>query len=439
MTSPSTVLVVDDDVEVANDHARILRAIGYTPISETIPEEVELRLRRNPEIDLVLLDIQMPRQNGIELLERIKVCRPEVGVIMATVVNDVEEAVRAIRGGAYNYLLKPLQRPQVERVLHSYFSNQPAPVIADLRFRSFITGQAEFREIFRRVQAFAEAEVPVLLLGETGTGKELVARLVHALSPRKDRRFLPVNVAALPGSLFESELFGHVRGAFTGALQDRAGYFEKAGDGTLFLDEIGELGPEQQAKLLRVLERRTYSRVGETEEREAGARIVLATNRDLRGDLAAGAFRKDLFFRISNHAISLPPLRERGDDIELLATYFVRKYSSQFGRPLQGLSPKALDLLRTYAFPENIRELEGMISAAVLLEETGLIRPESLPEALRARREEVPELERTRCETIRKVLSECQGNQTRAARRLGIARQTLNRVLKDYRERGWMS
>jgi two-component system, NtrC family, response regulator HydG len=359
--------------------------------------------------------------------------------VMATVVNDVEEAVRAIKAGAYNYLLKPLQKDQVARVLRSYFSNQPPLVTDDPRFKPFITGHSEFQSIFRRVQVFADADVPVLLLGETGTGKEVIAQLIHAISKRSDRRFLAANVAAIPPALFESELFGHARGAFTGALQDRSGYFEHAGEGTLFLDEIGELGLEQQAKLLRVLQGRTYSRVGETEERQTSARIVLATNKDLREQVALGRFREDLFYRISNYCVTLPPLRERGNDIELLATYFVRKYASQFGRSVQAIAPAALDLLRKHSFPGNVRELEGMISAAVLLEESPRIEAASLPDSLRALPQDLPELDRARCETILKVMAECDGNQTEAAKKLGIARQTLNRLLKEYRERGWTS
>ncbi len=434
---PRKVLVVDDDPQVAEDHAGILRAIGYPASTQTVPENVEPQLHRNPDIDLVLLDIRMPGMNGIELLHRIKLRRPDVGVVMATVLNDVEHAVKAIKGGAYNYLLKPLRKDQVERVLGSYFSNQPESVIQDARFRPFITGCDAFKEIFRRLKAFAEADVPVLVLGETGTGKEVVAQLIHALSRRGESRFLPVSVAALPESLFESELFGHARGSFTGAAQDRAGYFEEAGEGTLFLDEIGELALEQQSKLLRILQSKTFSRVGETEIRETRARLVLATNRDLAKEVREGRFREDLYYRIANYCVVLPPLRERGDDVVLLARYFVQKYASQFGREIEGLSPEALDRLRRHPFPGNVRELEGVISAAVLLEQSRQVQAASLPETLPGGDDESP-LERSRCRTILKVLAECQGNQTRAAEKLGIARQTLNYLLKKYRELGWM-
>ena len=437
-SASNTVLVVDDDREVAEDHARILRGIGYSPRTQTSPQDVETLLSREPDISLVLMDIRMPGLNGIDLLQRIKVRRPDIGVVMATVVNDVEHAVRAIKAGAYNYLLKPLQADQVERVLQSYFSNQPAPVTDDPRFRPFVTGHPAFKEIFRRVKVFAETELPVLLLGETGTGKELIAQLLHALSSRSGSRFLATNVAAIPPTLFEAELFGHAKGAFTGALQERAGYFEAAGDGTLFLDEIGDLGLEQQSRLLRVLQDRRYVRVGETTERESAARIVLATNRDLAAEVNAGRFREDLYYRISNYVVRLPPLRERGDDIGVLANYFARKYASQFGRPVTGFSGDALERLKAYSFPGNVRELEGIVNAAVLLEDGVSIRASSLPDQVTAAPLPESDLERVRCRTIQRVMAECDGNQTRAAEKLGIARQTLNGLLKTYRENGWI-
>src|SRR5262245_8058955 len=316
MTKAPTVLVVDDDKAVAASHADLLHGIGFRSLTQTVPEDVEPCLARQPDIDLVLLDIQMPGINGIDLLHRIKLRRPDVGVVMATVVNDVEHAVRAIRAGAYNYLLKPLQRHDLERVLQSYFSNQPKVLTEDPRFRPFVTQEPGFVGIFRRVQAFAEADVPILILGETGTGKELIARLIHSLSPRNHGRFVAVNMAAVSRDLFESEFFGHCRGAFTGATQDRSGYFDEAGDGTIFLDEIGELDPELQKKLLRVLETKRYCRVGETTERALSARIVLATNRDLRREAAERRFREDLYYRINSYCVALPPLRERRGDIE---------------------------------------------------------------------------------------------------------------------------
>ncbi|MBV8880324.1 MAG: sigma-54-dependent Fis family transcriptional regulator [Planctomycetaceae bacterium] len=439
MNRPRSVLVVDDDRAVAESHAHILEGIGYRSVTQTVPEDVEPHLTRHRDVDLVLLDIRMPGINGIDLLQRIKLRRPDVGVVMATVVNDVEQAVRAIKAGAYNYLLKPLQRHDVERVLTSYFSNQPQGITEDARFKPFVTQHQAFAPLFRKVLAYAEADVPILILGETGTGKELIAQLVHSLSRRSQERFLAVNMAAIPAHLFESELFGHCRGAFTGATQDRSGYFDEAGTGTIFLDEIGELELDRQKKLLRVLETRKYSRVGETAERELTARIVIATNRDLKKEVQEQRFREDLYYRIINYCISLPALRERPGDVELLAHYFIRKYSSQFGRVVQGVSPEALELLSGYSFPGNVRELEGIISAALLLEDSGSLQSGNLPQHLSRPRDAGGDLEHARCQAVMKAMAECQGNQTRAAAKLGIARQTLNYLLKDYRERGWIS
>ena len=433
-----TVLIVDDDRDVAESHARMVRDLGYESVTELVPEAVEPRLSRPDPVDLVLLDVQMPRLNGMELLQRLRARRPDIGVIMATVINDLDLAVKAIKSGAYNYLLKPIQPQQLRRAIQSFFSNQPARIDNEASFRPFVTAHPSFQTVFHRVKSFAQSDVPVLILGETGTGKELIARIIHALSPRRAERFRAVNIGSLSTTLFESELFGHVKGAFTGATADRVGYLEEAGAGTLFLDEIAELSSEQQTKLLRVLQNRAFARVGETAERPLQARLVLATNADLRAQLKAGRFREDLFYRISSYSVDLPPLRERRSDIALLAGYFLEKYAVQFDRSIRGFSQEALAILDRYPFPGNVRELEGIVSAAVLLEQTESIQPPSLPRHCRVSDEGVGDLEKARYRTIVQALAECGGNQTRAAAKLGIARQTLNQLLKDYRARGWV-
>jgi DNA-binding NtrC family response regulator len=433
-----TVLIVDDDREVAETHARILQGFGCTSLIESVPEKVEPRLATPGPVDLVLLDIQMPGLNGLDLLHRLRVRRPDIGVIMATVMNDLESAVKAIKEGAYNYLLKPIQPGKLQRVIESYFSNQPSRINDDACFRPFVTASPGFEEIFHRMKAFAQSDVHVLISGETGTGKELAAQIIHSLSPRRDEHFRVVNLAALSPTLFESELFGHVRGSFTGATGDRAGHLEEAGRGTLLLDEIGEMSPDHQTKLLRVLQNRSFARVGESVERPLEARLILATNTDLRRQLKMGRFREDLYYRISSHAVELPPLRERRNDIELLARYFLKKYATQFDRPVRDFAEDALTLLARYPFPGNVRELEGIVSAAVLLEQGELVQAGSLPRHCRISDDEASDLEKARYRTIVGVLAECGGNQTRAAAKLGIARQTLNQLLKDYRARGWV-
>jgi two-component system response regulator AtoC len=431
--SPS-ILIVDDQKDVASAHQDLLQEIGYKSEIQSNPEKVETFLVKNPTINLVLLDIQMPKLNGLELLKRIRLKWPHIGVIMATVVNDIEAAVSATKAGAYNYILKPLGKERLGSILLSYFSNQPKYLIDDPRFAAFITNYQPFEEIFRRVKIFSEADVNVFIQGETGTGKEIFAQMLHALSKRHKENFVAVNVAALSPSLFEAELFGHKKGAFTGANFDRIGYLEQAGSGTLFLDEIGELNLEQQKKLLRVLQTQTYSRVGESEERKLNARVILATNKTLVDD--EDTFRSDLYFRLSGHTIKLPPLRERLGDIELLSNYFLEKHCSQFGRSLNGFSPDAISMLKTYAFPGNVRELEGIISSAVLLEQSNVIQVETLPSHLMPEckeKESSEDLETLKYNSIMSALAKNDGNQTKAAKQLGIARGTLNRLLQEYR------
>lgn len=437
MVKRPPVLVVDDDPHVAATHARLLRDLGHEAVVECDPLRAEDHLIARPEIELALLDVRMPGLSGVELLHRIKQSRPNVGVCMATVVNDVEQAVYAIKCGAYNYLLKPLSGERLDVVVSSWMSNRPARLVEDARFAGIVTASRRMEPVFHSIRVFAEADVTTLIEGETGTGKELAAELVHALSRRAHNRFVALNVAAISPALFESELFGHRKGAFTGAAGDHAGYFESAGEGTIFLDEIGELGEEQQTKLLRVLQTRRFTRVGDTVERDLHARVVLATNRDLRAEVAEGRFRADLYYRLSGHTVQLPPLRERDGDVRVLAEYFLRKYSSQFGRGLEGFESETLDIMERYPYPGNIRELESLVSGAVLLEQTPRIRAQTLPPHVRlAQAPGGEDLEALRFRAIREALDHCNGNQTRAAQKLGLSRGHLNRLLKQFRDKG---
>jgi DNA-binding NtrC family response regulator len=379
--------------------------------------------------------MRMPYRTGLELLPRIKALRPDVSVVVATVINDVQQAVVATKAGAYNYLLKPLQLSRLEEVLDACLSNIPVSLIEDRRFQGFITRDQRFIPLFNRIKSFAEAEVPVLIHGETGTGKELVAQLIHSLSPRVHRSYVAINVAALSPELFESELFGHKKGSFTSAYSDRAGYFETANDATLFLDEIGELREEQQQKLLRVLQSQTFFRVGDAQERKTSARLVFATNKDLQKEVDEGRFRSDLYYRIASHAVELPPLRDRAGDIAMLADYFLHKYTAQFGRSIERFAPESLQALCAYSFPGNVRELEGCISAAVLLEQASTIQPYSLPEHIVANAPAVGAYsDDPRYTEVMQALAACNGNQTLAAQKLGVARETLNRWLRKYQQ-----
>lgn len=443
------ILIVDDEIDVAMYHSSLLQEFGYLPLIETNPLEVPSRLLSDPSISIALLDMRMPESYGLEVLRVIKRLSPHVGVIMATVVNDIAEAVQATKNGAYNYLLKPLQKDRLGRVIESYLNNRPKSLTQDSRFRAFVTNHRVFEDIFRRSALYAEQDIPVLITGETGTGKEIMAELIHTLSDRKQGPFIPVNISAISGGLFESELFGHVKGAFTGSVRDKVGFFERASDGTLFLDEIGELPLEHQAKLLRVLQSRKFNRVGSSASVDAKARVVFATNRDLKECVERGTFREDLYFRISNHELVIPPLRERQSDIELLAHYFLNKYNAQYGRWLQGISAEAILFLRNYPFPGNVRELEGIMSSAVLLEQSTYLSPNVLPPHIttysssnlydKEKGRDVLIMDPTNLKNLKKqkiieALLECGGNQTKAAIKLGISRVTLNRWLKQNKE-----
>lgn len=428
------ILVVDDEGEVAESHRLMLSELGHQARVLTDPTAVLQTVNTEPAIDLLLLDIKMPQMSGIEVLKQLRSARPEVGVILATVINDIESAIFAIKNGAYNYLLKPLNLSRLNEVISSYYTNRPPALSGDRRFQAVITASPLFTEIFHRTLRFAEAEVPVLIEGETGTGKELFARLIHALSPLRRGPFVAVNSSALPRELFEAELFGHTRGAFTGAVSSRGGFIEAASGGSLFLDEIGELALEEQKKLLRVLQEKSFHRVGDSIPKKVDARLIFATNRKLSEAVAEGSFREDLYYRLNGHVITLPPLRDRPEDIKLLSSYFVRKYAAQYGKAAQELSAEALAMLCAYRFPGNVRELEGILSSAVLIEDGSVVSPASLPSYLR----QAPDasLEQIRYSSVVSALEASRGNQTRAAEQLGIARETLNRMIKRYRSEG---
>ena len=433
----SKVMVIDDVEDVAAAHASMLATLGYEVDTSTDPVAGLNQVVSDRGIGVVLLDIRMPEMSGLEILRSIKTRRPDCGVIMATVVNDIDQAVEAIKSGAYNYLLKPLQAERLDAVLESYYVNRPGHSVDSPVFSPFITQDKKFEEIFRRVASFAKADVPVLIHGETGTGKELIAQMIHAASDRSDKAYHAVNMGALSQNIFESELFGHAKGAFTGAHREHSGHFGEIGEGTIFLDEIGELSLDQQKRLLRVLQNGEYSRVGETSVRNFTGRIVFASNRDLKQEVDEGAFREDLYYRIANYEIRLPPLRERKGDIELLAGYFFEKYRSQFGRDVHAIGEDAMSCLREFKFPGNVRELEGLISAAILIEESHELTEESFPDHVRFAEHEEHGEEGEKAKALIKALELSQGNRTRAAEQLKVSRQYLYVLIERYRKLGF--
>jgi DNA-binding NtrC family response regulator len=424
------VLVVDDEPAVAALHARYLREAGYRPYVLTDSKQVLPYLASHPSVALVVLDILMPEPDGIAVLRELRVRHPSVGVIMATVVNRIGDAVGAIKAGAYNYLLKPIDRNRLTAAVASYFTHRPPTIVADPRFSQFVTGEKQLLPLFQKIQSFAAAEVPTLVTGETGTGKDVVARLLHSLSPRREGPFVAMNVSAFGPDSFEAALFGRESGGVPGA----PGFLSLASGGTLFIDDIGELARENQKKLLSLFQVSAVGPTAASTPPVPDVRFVLATNRDLRAACTGGEFREDLYFRISGHRIDLPPLRHRKGDIVLLATYFLRKYSAQYGRMIDSFDDDCLARLQAYEYPGNVRELEVLVSAAVLVEPGVTLSLASLPPHVR---NVVPldgtDLEAVRYRAIMDALARHGGNQTKASQELGIARGTLNRLLRSYR------
>jgi len=377
MDSPVTtpnVLILDDDAELCTLLAMRLEARGYRVASAGTARDGLSRLAREA-FDAMILDLRLPDATGIEVLVQVRTRTPDLPVIMLTAHGSIETAVEAMQRGAFGFLTKPFHDHELlQKLAHAVENGSLRKEVAGLRR---IVGLADdhhllgtsppiarVREVIERV---ATTEVTVLITGESGTGKELVARSLHALSPRHERPFVAVNCAAIPRELLESELFGHTRGAFTGATRDRDGLFAAAAGSTLFLDEIGDASPEVQAKLLRVLQEKRYIPVGATAEREADVRVIAATNRDLRADVAQGRFRDDLYFRLHVVPLPMPPLRERAEDVPLLAEVFLERAAARHRRPVPQLGRSAIDALLAHRWPGNVRELANVMEAALLL------------------------------------------------------------------------
>jgi two-component system response regulator AtoC len=416
-----------------------------------------LALVASEAFDVVVTDIRMPGASGFELLQAVKARAPGTEVVMMTGYATVADAVQAMRMGAYDYLEKPFDPDAAGRVVAAaaVHKRQRDAALA-LRagegtsaFHAIIGKSARMLEVYRLLEQAAALDITVLLGGETGTGKELAARAVHYHSARKERRFVPVNCGALPPDLVESELFGHARGAFTGAATAKAGLFEEADGGTIFLDEVGELPLATQVKLNRALQEREIRRVGDTAAVRVDVRVIAATHRDLRAEVAGGRFREDLFYRLHVFPVRLPALRERLEDVPLLAAHFLEKHARAFRRAVTGFEPDALGILAGYAWPGNVRELENAIERAVAVARGERIAAADLPAELSAAdaaaspagaalttlpfREAVDEVrDRASREYLVALLREVGGNVTKAAERAGMERESLHRLLKRY-------
>ena len=446
MTAPATLLIADDDPVALALLAEVLAGEGYT-VRAASGGAACLELAAREPFELAIVDLRMPDMDGLEVIRRLAVIRPGVPIIILTAFAGIDTAIEAIRSGATDYLSKPFRMEQitiaVRRILESKRlareNVQYRQERAD-RFgvRNLIGQSPAMVEVYKLVARVAGLDTTVLIQGETGTGKELVARAIHHASPRADGPFVVVDCSALAETLFESELFGHERGAFTGALAARRGLFETAAGGTCLLDEIGELSPALQAKLLRALQEQSIRRVGGNEQIAVNVRMIAATNRDLRKRVDDGAFREDLYYRLNVVSIAVPPLRERGGDVHLLAQHFVDQYARAAKKAIRGLAPETLDLLSVHHWPGNVRELENTIARAVALSSSELLMPEGMslppradpgPLALPAPQMRLDEVRRW---YVGKVLEEMGGNKVHAAERLGIDRGTLHRMLRRW-------
>lgn len=437
------ILVVEDDATFRGLLKTILAGEGYEVVDVPTAEKALAHLR-SQEFDLVVSDLRMPGKSGMDLFRETRNFFVPPPFILLTAYGTIEEAVEAMKEGAADFLTKPLKDPDVLRVLvrkilsngrreRDYFSLKELER-AGLPPENLIFAGTSMEEIRRLVREVAGTGTTVIIYGESGTGKELIARMLHLLSPRRAASFIPVNCASIPDSLLESELFGHEKGAFTGAVQARRGKFELAQGGTLFLDEIGEMPLALQAKLLRVLQERTFERVGGSREIRADVRVLAATNRNLEKDVRDGLFREDLYYRLQVFPVQLPPLRERQDAIAVLAEHFVGHFARLTGKRLPGITPEALTSLQSYHWPGNIRELQNVIERAVILARADISLAD-LPAALTVRtfagKEQggLKELER---EAILAALQRTGGNRRLAAEELGLSRRTLQYRLKEY-------
>jgi two-component system response regulator HydG len=446
-----TVLVVDDESGILQTLEILLRSEGFTPVCAH-GGRAALDVLAGALPDIVLTDIRMPVVDGVQVLEAARVRDPELPVILMTAQASLQSAMQAVNAGAFYYIQKPFRNDELLAILRRAAEHRQLRTenrhlkqeIARQTRRSAeppIGANRGWQEVLRLAEAVAPTESTVLLTGESGTGKEVVARYIHALSDRASSTFQTVNCGALPEGLLESELFGHVKGSFTGAVKDAEGLFAAAAGGSFFLDEIGETTPATQVKLLRVLQHREVIPVGATEPRPIDTRIVAATNRDLEAEIQQGRFRQDLFYRLNVIAIHLPPLRERADDILLLADHFLRRAAVQKGVAPKLLSDAAAEAMRAYAWPGNVRELENAIERAMILAPGPVVEAAALPERVLTRApaplaEERtirnPTLELVERAYIFWVLQQEQGNKTRAAEALGIDPSTLHRKLARY-------
>jgi DNA-binding NtrC family response regulator len=441
------VLVVDDEAKMCEFLQLVLAQDGHQVVCASGGEQALEEIRSGDEIDVILTDLMMPGTGGMEVLEEARRSLPDTPVIVITGYSTVQNAVEAMKAGAFDYLPKPFKVDEVRLVVKKALERREIALenrrlrreLQTIRERSgdIIGASAKMQSVFKLVEKVARTDATILIRGESGTGKDLIAREIHRQSLRATKPFVSINCAALPEALLESELFGHARGAFTGAVSTKRGLFEEAEGGTVFLDEIGDVSLGLQAKLLRFLQSKEFIRVGETSVRRVDVRVIVATNKDLEEAIEQGEFRRDLYYRLNVITVHLPPLRERREDIPLLAKHFARKYAASLLKGPITFSAEAMAALTAYDWPGNVRELENAVERAVVLAEGNELTLGDFPEDISKRAADAPAgakfdelVAAYKRELIARALEKAGGVQARAAEDLGVKRTTLNEMMK---------
>ncbi|MBU6481398.1 MAG: sigma-54 dependent transcriptional regulator [Nitrospirae bacterium] len=442
------ILVVDDEINIRGALVTMLEKKGHQVRGVATAEEGLEQLEAAPA-ELVITDLRMPGIGGMEFLRRLKETSPDTEVVVMTAYGSIDTAVEAMRCGAYDYLTKPIDRERfpivVDKALERRALTTENKQLRDrletrMRFDQMVGESEPMQRVYSLVEMVADSDVTVLLTGESGTGKELISRAIHHKSPRADGPFITLNCGALPENLFESELFGYEKGAFTGAMSTKMGRFELAEGGTILLDEVGELSLKSQVDFLRVLETKEFRRLGGTKVIRVDTRVIAATNRNLEEAVKQGDFREDLYYRLNVVPIHLPPLRERGDDIPLLVDRFLGECSAQHHREPKDVSREAMRLLRLYGWPGNIRQLRNLMERLVVTVKDSMIQPEHLPEEIQAGKEDArtmvvtlgTSLDQLEREVIQRTLTEITNHREKAAKLLGISLRTLQYKIKEY-------
>lgn len=446
-----SILLVEDESNARKGLTQFLQELDYDVITATNGKEaLELFASENP--DLVISDIRMPEMDGVTLMEKIKTEKPSAKVILLTAYGSVEDAVKAMKKGAFYYLTKPVNLEELEFLVKKAFSShqleeENRELRQELFNEKYYQGQLiavseKMKELLKTVDKIAASNASVLIEGESGTGKELIARRIHELSPRSQHSFIAVHCAALTETLLSSELFGHEKGSFTGATERKKGRFERADHGSLFLDEIGEISKDTQVKLLRVLQEGEFERVGGTKTLKVDVRLIAATNKTLLHEVRAQRFREDLYYRINVIYLKVPPLRERKEDIPPLVNAFIHQYAPSNSKKIKGIDKKALEVLLQYDWPGNIRELRNIVERMIVLSSGEKLTLEQIPEDLRHGKlepsnptvtTEVGRISDVEKELIQTALLQTKGNKSLAAEKLGISRRTLYRKLDEYK------